>query len=100
MTKIIVGHILDAAAKLQNQSFHVILTSPPYWLLRDYETPHQVWPDMIYRPMVGLNAIHVPEWTGELGQEPDLNAFIGHLVLCFRSCGHQSSTERDEQAET
>lgn len=54
---------------LRGQSVHSVVTSPPYWGLRDYRSPAVSWSD---------------GWEGELGQEPDLEAFITHMVEVFR----------------
>jgi len=37
------GHALDALATLPARQFHVAVTSPPYYQLRRYGTPPQVW---------------------------------------------------------
>ena len=38
------GHVLDVLAQLPAESVHCVVTSPPYWGLRDYDVPPQVWP--------------------------------------------------------
>ena len=40
---IIQGHILDVLPTLPDKSVHCVVTSPPYWGLRDYGLPPQVW---------------------------------------------------------
>jgi DNA modification methylase len=37
------GHVLDRLRELAGDSVHVAVTSPPYWGLRDYKIPPQVW---------------------------------------------------------
>lgn len=37
------GHVLDVLRELPSASVHCVVTSPPYWSLRDYGTPPQVW---------------------------------------------------------
>ena len=37
------GHVLDVLRKLPETSVHCVVTSPPYWGLRDYGLPPQVW---------------------------------------------------------
>lgn len=37
------GHVLDVLAGMPAKSVHVCVTSPPYWGLRSYQTPPQVW---------------------------------------------------------
>jgi DNA modification methylase len=37
------GHVLDVLPLFPSESVHCIVTSPPYWGLRDYGLPPQVW---------------------------------------------------------
>lgn len=37
------GHVLDVLKSLPNESVHCCVTSPPYWGLRDYGLPDQIW---------------------------------------------------------
>lgn len=62
------GHCLDVLAALPEQSVQCVVTSPPYYQLRLYETPPQMWPD---------------GWVGELGQEPTLALYLDHLLAVF-----------------
>lgn len=38
------GHVIDVLKKMKSNSFHCCITSPPYWGLRDYDLPPQIWP--------------------------------------------------------
>jgi DNA modification methylase len=40
---IIVGHVLDELKRMPAESVHCVVTSPPYWGLRDYKLEPQVW---------------------------------------------------------
>lgn len=60
--RIIQGNNVDIIRKLQPKMFDAIITSPPYWGLRDYGDPRQ------------------------LGLEPTPERFIQKLVLMFREC--------------
>jgi len=42
-TRIIRGHVLDVLRTVADGSVHCVVTSPPYWGLRDYELQPQVW---------------------------------------------------------
>jgi DNA modification methylase len=42
-TRIIRGHVLDVLRTVADGSVHCVVTSPPYWALRDYELQPQVW---------------------------------------------------------
>lgn len=46
-----------------------IITSPPYWGLRDYQIPPVVWAD---------------GWEGCLGLEPDIWMYLEHMAEIFR----------------
>ncbi len=61
-----------------------IVTSPPYWGLRDYGVPPSHWPAVTFTPVAGLPPITVPAWDGCLGLEPDPWLHVGHLVEVFR----------------
>lgn len=37
------GHVLTHLAKMPSQSVHTVVTSPPYWGLRTYQTERQIW---------------------------------------------------------
>jgi len=59
-------HILDALKEIPDDSIDTIVTSPPYWGLRDYgEDTKTQWPD---------------DWFGQLGLEPTLDMYIEHLL--------------------
>lgn len=38
-----VGHVLDVLRQMPAESVHCVVTSPPYWGLRDYKLKPQVW---------------------------------------------------------
>lgn len=63
------GHVLDMLAALPDESVHCVVTSPPYWGLRDYGLPAVVWPD---------------GWSGSLGLEPTPALYVEHMVAVFR----------------
>ncbi len=82
----------DALTGLQglpNESVDCIVTSPPYWQLRDYglqpilfgghdRCPHAFDAFDVCRLCGG--------WSGELGHEPSSNMFVEHLVEIFDEC--------------
>lgn len=77
---------LSALRKLRSNSVDCIITSPPYWMLRDYGIEPSDWPACKYRPMPGIPYVRVKAETSCLGLEPTLHAFIGHIVLIFEEC--------------
>jgi DNA modification methylase len=37
------GHVLEVLKGMEAESVHCVVTSPPYWSLRDYGIEPQVW---------------------------------------------------------
>ena len=58
--RIITGDVFDGLAQLPDCSVHCVVTSPPYWRLRDYQV------------------------AGQIGQEPTIEAHIDVMVRVFR----------------
>lgn len=81
---IIESCILDVLPTLDAQSVHMVATSPPFFGLRDYGIEPSNWPAVSYAPMAGLPEVEVEAWTGCLGHEPTVSAYVGHLVAVFR----------------
>lgn len=65
---ILIGHNIDRMRELPEKSVHCVVTSPPYWRLRDYGTDPQTWGD---------------GWMGELGSEPTPEMFVAHMAEVF-----------------
>lgn len=63
------GHVLDELKKLSSESVHCVVTSPPYWGLRNYKTEPVLWSD---------------GWLGSLGQELSPQLYVQHLTEIFR----------------
>jgi DNA modification methylase len=80
---VIPGHCLHSMRFMPAQMFHTVITSPPYWNLRDYKITAELWPAMSYVPMLGCPAIEVPEISCSYGSEPTVDLFIAHTVLIF-----------------
>ena len=78
------GDALAVLSSLPDASVDCIVTSPPYFGLRDYGVTGTDWPAVTYPPMHGLPVVDVPAMTCPLGLEPDPLAYIAHLVLIFR----------------
>lgn len=83
-TTILVGDALHSLPTLPHQSIQSIVTSPPYWGLRDYGVAPSEWPEIAYQPMPGLPAITIEPMTCCLGLESTPEAFVGHLLHVFR----------------
>lgn len=75
----------DTMLRMAPESIQCIVTSPPYWALRDYGIPPSKWPAVSYSPMPGMPAVVVPEMECCLGLEATPEAFVGHIVQIFRA---------------
>lgn len=110
-SKVLVGHLLDRLREVPDESVHMVVTSPPYWNLRDYGTaewiggdpecdhkPQGNWRDPKknasilssngYGPKSGklgkdcpCGAVRVDD---QLGLEPTPREYIEKVVLFFR----------------
>lgn len=70
---------------IEDKSVQCVVTSPPYFGLRKYDGAQDVeWSEVSYSPMAGLPPLTVPAMTCPLGNEPTIEAYIGHLILCAR----------------
>jgi hypothetical protein len=82
-------HLINGSAhrlpEIADKSVHMIACSPPYLGLRKYSGDQGVdWPALDYSPMPGLPPVHVEAIRCELGLEPDIFSYVGHLILCLR----------------
>ncbi len=74
------GHVLDVLADMPEESCHCVVTSPPYWSLRDYgESTKALWPGYL-----DDNCHWYDAWHGQLGLEPTIDAYVEHIVEVFR----------------
>lgn len=87
-------HVLPA---LPAESVHCVVTSPPYWGLRDYSLEPQVWGGLagcahewklrrrIHRGGdAGAYCGRCDAWRGHLGLEPTPELYLEHMVGLFR----------------
>ncbi|MDA8120240.1 MAG: site-specific DNA-methyltransferase [Gammaproteobacteria bacterium] len=51
---------LTGLASLPDQSVHMVITSPPYYHLRDYRVHPTIWPPVQYSPMPGVSPMVYP----------------------------------------
>jgi DNA modification methylase len=65
---ILEGHVLDVLAALPAESVQCVVTSPPYYSLRSYGTPPQVW---------GGDPTHAHEWGAEIPNGDDRRQDVG-----------------------
>jgi len=70
---------------LPSDSVQAIVTSPPYWSLRDYGTDPEVWGgDPACDHQWIESACTCGAWKGQLGLEPTPDLFVRNLVEIFR----------------
>ncbi len=63
------GNALSVLPGFPVDYFHSVVTSPPFFGLRAYDSGREVWPD---------------GWEGQLGAEPTPDLYIEHLILIMR----------------
>jgi site-specific DNA-methyltransferase (cytosine-N4-specific) len=86
---IIQGHVLNVLKNIPDSSIDMIITSPPYWGLRNYNTNPQVWDEDVNceheweSEIISTYCIKCRAWKGELGSEPSFNLYIKHLCDIF-----------------
>jgi len=89
-TAILLGDVRASLQVLPANSIDCVVTSPPYWGLRDYGLPLQVWDDGEHgcdHRWTGNNGTKCADcgaWRGQLGLEPSLELYVVHMVEVFR----------------
>lgn len=78
------GDTLTTLPTLDHASVQTIVTSPPYYGLRDYGLPPSQWSAIEYAPMPGLPPVIVEAQAACLGLEETPFAYVAHLVHLFR----------------
>jgi len=86
INQIIQGNILDVLLTFPSGSIDMIITSPPYWSLRDYGLADQVWDcEQLcnHRWDSDSFCLHCGGWRGQLGLEPSFDLYVRHLGVIF-----------------
>lgn len=74
VNRIIHGDSKEVMLNMRANTVDMIITSPPYWALRDYDLEdEQNWED--------------GKWVGQLGHEPTPDLFVEHLQEVWNACG-------------
>ncbi len=95
--KIIQGDVLEVLKTLPSKSINMLMTSPPYWALRDYGSDVEtIWDgkedcEHKFPTLAGSLRFKVPDdfcincgaWKGQLGLEPTFDLYIKHLCDIF-----------------
>lgn len=71
LNKIYNTDALSGLKQLPDNSIDCVVTSPPYFQMRDYGIANVEWGD---------------GWSGQLGQEPTRELFVAHLIEIFNEC--------------
>jgi DNA modification methylase len=86
-TAILHGDAGSALRTLPPNSVDCVVTSPPYWGLRDYGLPRVVWDGEAgcdHEWTDTGNCTNCCAWRGQLGLEPSLELYVRHMVEVFR----------------
>jgi len=87
------GHVLDILKELPNESVDCIITSPPYWSLRDYgKQTNVIWGGnsnckhewVLHNDKKSAFCGKCGAWYGQLGLEPTLDLYIEHLIWIMK----------------
>lgn len=82
---VLCADVLAGLATMADGSVDCIVTSPPYWGLRQYAgVEPSEWPEVSYQPMTGVPAITVPAERSCYGLEATIEAYVAHTVLVGR----------------
>jgi DNA modification methylase len=89
---VLYGDVLARIAEIPDSYVQAIITSPPFFAVRDYGT--RSWfggdPKCEHTPVtVENNDVTCPRcgaWWGQLGHEPTIDLYIEHMVTIFRAC--------------
>ena len=87
-TAIFHGDVRESLAALPADSIDCVVTSPPYWGLRDYGLRPVVWdadPQCEHEWTADGRCSHCRGWRGQLGLEPDLDLYVKNMVEVFRA---------------
>jgi DNA modification methylase len=84
MITLLHGDSLDILPTLAAGSVQAVVTSPPYFALRDYGIEPSDWPQVRYVPLAGVPPIEIPPAMCCLGLEDDPLTYVAHLVHVFR----------------
>lgn len=97
---ILLGDVRAALHTLPAASIDCVVTSPPYWGLRDYGLPAQVWggeADCAHEwtedPAGGSACGSCGGWRGQLGLEPSPELYVAHIIEVFRELSRVVKSE-------
>lgn len=81
--KVLLGNVYEVLDQIPSNSVHSIVTSPPYWNLRDYEDADGALvggdPDCDHT-FVGNNCRECEGWKGQLGNEDTPDQYVANMM--------------------
>ena len=83
----LLGDVREELRSVATESIHTVVTSPPYWGLRDYGSEPRVWggdPECSH-VWADTACRSCGAWCGSLGFEPTPELYVEHLVQVFRA---------------
>jgi DNA modification methylase len=88
LTAIWHGDVRACLSTLPANSIDAVVTSPPYWGLRDYGLTPVIWDggttcDHIWTDEGESTCDNCGAWRGQLGLEPTLELYVEHMVGVF-----------------
>jgi DNA modification methylase len=82
--RIDVGDCVDLLPTLEADSVHCVVTSPPYWGMRDFGVPGRHWYQMEFAPASGLPPMLIRDHDAVLGMEETTWQYVAHMVFVGR----------------
>lgn len=85
--RILCGNVRDVLRQLKPGIVQMAVTSPPYWMVRDFELPDQIWGGDPYCRHKRWDRENVctqcDAWRGSLGLEPTIGRYLKNMVEVF-----------------
>lgn len=83
--QVIIGNNIDVLRGMPSESIDCVVTSPPYWALRDYGSEPVIYggADGCAHEWSGQYCTKCGAWKGQLGLEPTPQEYIDHLLILF-----------------
>lgn len=78
------GDCRDIMKEMPDGIVQCVVTSPPYFGLRDYGLPPSDWQAVTFQPAPGLPEMTISAMSCCFGLEPTPWTFVGHMVEVFR----------------
>lgn len=75
LNTIVQGHVLEQLQMLPDECIDCIVTSPPYWALRDYKTEPQIWSTHTRSNCKHLWRTATKKWHSDRGKNPRKEVF-------------------------